>query len=157
MKTNKKFREFKSEIQKYISESSVVKSNQPSIVSQKEKEGHKILFIGSSIGKEVRDALWFIDRSFLRFEICLDIQKEEINIWKYSIQWESEDKKSIYKIMYHWDESSSESIHHPLGHLHINDYKNLRLPTGKVDFVQIFQCIEIWIAIRKNITGGKIL
>lgn len=105
MKTNKKFKEFRKEIQNYISKSKMVKSNQPSVLQKEEKEGHNILFIGSTIKREkTQDALWFVDRSFLKFEICVDIQDYEINIWKYSIQWESGDRKNIYKIMFHWSE-----------------------------------------------------
>jgi len=100
------------------------------------------LFICKSIKREItQDALWFVDRSFLKFEICLDIRNGGINIWKYSIQWESDDKKNIYYLRYEWDEKISKPKHPP-GHLHIMIIKTRGFQQESWNLVRYFVALK---------------
>lgn len=155
MKTNRKFKEFKADIQKCISESILLKKNQPAIVREREiKDGNiKILYRGSGIkGKE--DAVWFVDNSSLNFLIQIEISVQGIDIVKYSIHWENSDERNIFLVRYDWNSADQPKEDHPMGHFHINRY-DIRFPTEKLEFQNVFKCIEDWIEKRQEIQKNE--
>jgi len=163
MKTNKQFRDFKADIVKCISESTRIKKNKSTYVHEEDIKDKKILYRGTgSKGKE--DALWFYDKSFMNFQIIIKISDQDIDVIKYSIRWESEDERNVFLIRYEWNNAhpqnepnsiDTKKEYHPNGHLHINRYKDLRLPTEKIDFGDIFKCIENWIEKRRKIDKSE--
>jgi|GEM_PF-5820535 len=151
MKTKRKIEEYRCLIQKCIQESDFVKSNQPNVIFRKDYKNHTILYRGSAIGDDPHDALWFVDSSCLRFIISIKCEKESIKEKKYSIQWQSKEKKNLFYFRYEWDESYPGVKYHPEAHLHINDYKDIRFPTGRLKFQEIFRFVEDLIEKRKNL------
>ena len=76
---------------------------------------------------------------------------QDIYVISYSIRWEAVDQRNIFLIRYEWNRDHPQREDHPMGHLHIDRYNDLRLPTGKIEFRNVFKVIENWIEKRREI------